>query len=68
MKKTQREKTLKGKTQRGFTLLEMLACLLVAGLMLQVLSGMWRESMRLSEAAGTGKSLEQAFRAGHSPL
>ena len=62
---TQRKKTKKS-TQRGFTLLEMLACLLVAGLMLQVLSGMWRESMRLSEAAGTGKSLEQAFRAGQA--
>ncbi len=59
-----KKKNIMKKTQKGFTLLEMLACLLVSGLMLQALTGMWRESMRMSEAAGTGKALEQAFKAG----
>lgn len=66
MQNTQRNNAQRKHAQKGFTLLEMLACLLVSGLMLQALSGMWRESMRISEAAGTGKSLEQAFKAGQA--
>ncbi len=52
------------KAQNGFTLLEMLACLLIAGLMLQALTGIWRESARISELAGTGKALAQVVQAG----
>ena len=52
------------RAQNGFTILEMLACLLISGLMLQALSGIWRESARVSEEAAAGKALEQAFRAG----
>ncbi len=52
------------KAQNGFTLLEMLACLLIAGLMLQALTGIWRESARVSEQAGTGKALAQIVTAG----
>ncbi len=74
MKKTPRTYRQKEKTpgknaapkaaKNGFTLLEMLACLLVSALMLQALSGLWKESVRLSGAAATGKSLGQAFAAG----
>ncbi len=50
--------------EKGFTLLEVLACLVVSSLMLAAFAGLWRQGVTQSEEVHAGRHLAEVMKAG----